>query len=131
MHFRHFAAAFAAFVVLLLPAAVSAQSTAPVMPVGTWTGTVTPPEATTTPVTFNVKADDKAITIQIDAGEHGSFPASDVAFAGTKLSFTFTPGPKLLCVLKIQDDGSFAGECTEENGPAALITMVPPKQPGA
>jgi hypothetical protein len=131
MQFRSSAAAFAAAVMLLLPAAVSAQTATPVLPVGKWTGTVTPPDGGTTPVTFDVKSSNDTITIHIDAGEHGSFPASGVAFAGTKLSFSFTPGPTVLCVLNKKDDGSFAGECTESDGSAAQITMLPPKQPGA
>lgn len=129
MQFRSFAAAFAAAALLVLPAAASAQTAQPVMPVGLWTGTVTPPMAETTPVTFDVKSSNDTITIDIDAGDHGKFPASDVVFSGTRLTFAFTPGPTVQCVLNKKDDGSFAGECTEGDGNAAQITMVPPKAP--
>ena len=133
MQFRTCAAAFAVAAMLMLPGAVSAQ-TAPAakaaIPVGKWTGTVTPPEAETTPVTFDVTSSNDTIAIQIDAGGHGSFAASEIEFAGTRLVFSFQPGPKVLCVLNKQDDGSFAGECTEGAGAAAQITMVPPKESG-
>jgi len=128
MQFRSYAAAFAAAALLLLPGAASAQTAKPTMPLGKWTGTVTPPMAETTPVTFDVKSTNDTISIQIDAGGHGSFPASEIEFAGTKIVFSFTPGPKVLCVLNKKDDGSFAGECTEGDGNAAQITMVPPKE---
>jgi hypothetical protein len=131
MQFRSYAAAFAAALMLSLPAVASAQNAAPVLQVGKWTGTVTPPNAEVTPVTFDVKSSNDTISIQINAGEHGTFAASDIALAGTKLTFSFTPGPKVMCVLNKKDDGSFAGECTDPDGGAAQMTMLPPKEPGA
>src|SRR5687768_11188379 len=120
MKFRSYAAAFAAAALLVLPAAASAQSAKPVLPVGKWTGSVTPPMGETAPITVDVKSSNDTITLHIDAGDHGSFPVSNVVFDGTKLTFSFTPGPVVQCVLNKKDDGSYAGECTEGSGEAAL-----------
>ena len=128
MNFRTYAAAFAAAVVLMLPAAASAQTAKPSLPIGTWTGTVTPPNGETAPITLDVKSSNDTIAITINAGPHGSFQVNEVALADSKLTFWFTPGPRVDCVLNKKDDGSYEGQCTEGDGSAALITMVPPKK---
>ena len=131
MKVHRYAVVFVAAIMLLLPSAVSAQTATPTLPVGKWTGTVTPPDGETAAVTFDVKSSNDTIAIQINAGDHGTFETSDVKLAGTKLTFSFTPGPRVLCELEKKEDGSFAGHCAEDNGKVALITMVPPKEGGA
>jgi hypothetical protein len=117
----------ALFALLALPLAASAQTAAPVkLAVGTWTGTVTPPnEPQPMNITYEVsyKADTLAITLV--AGDHGSFPLNELEVTDTKISFSFTPGPKVVCALAAKD-GGYAGDCTDDGGNVVPMTMTPP-----
>ena len=55
----------------------------------------------------------------------------DVKLVDKKLSFWFTPGPKVVCELNGKDDGSFAGNCVADDGVQVPMTMVPPKKEGS
>jgi hypothetical protein len=104
----------------LLNSAVSAQA----LPTGTWTGSVTPPGDAPLALTFDVSAGDTiSILIHFDQGD---FPASDAKLAGDTLTFRFQPGPIVRCNLVRKGDGSFSGECSDEDGISAILLMVPP-----
>ncbi len=107
---------------LLAPGVCAAQSLKP----GTWTGTVIPPEGEPALVTYDVTVNGDSLGIVIHAGEHGDFVTEGARFADGKLTFRFSPGPVVSCTLTQGDKGIFAGRCTEEDGSAAQVTMVPP-----
>lgn len=107
---------------LTIPAVCSAQS----LKSGTWTGTVVPPEGDTTSVTFDVTVNGDSLGIVIHAGEHGDFITQQGHYADGKISFIFTPGPQVTCVLSRNEEGAFSGGCVEEDGSVAQVTMVPP-----
>ena len=117
----------AALFALALPLAASAQSAAPAkLAVGTWTGSVTPPnEPEPQNITFEVsyKADTLAITLV--AGDHGSFPLNDIQVTDSKISFSFTPGPKVVCALETKGIG-YAGDCKDDEGNIVPMSMAPP-----
>jgi hypothetical protein len=95
-----------------------------------WQGSVTFSEASGTDATFRVTVDGDvlgAITM-VYAGEEFAF--EKLEHAGTRVAFSFRPGPDLLeCALEQEDDGSYAGQCppnVPESQVLVRITMVPP-----
>jgi hypothetical protein len=116
-----FAAALAAL--LTLPALGAAQA----LESGIWTGTASAPDGEVA-ITFDVKVSGDTIAITLNAGEHGSFKLEEVKLVEKKLSFWFTPGPKVVCELNRRDDGAFAGNCTDDGGTLVPMTMIPPKK---
>jgi hypothetical protein len=120
----------ALFALLALPLNSSAQSAAPVkLAAGTWTGTViTPGNQDPTNVTFEVGYKGDTLQVALVVGEHGTFDLKELEVTETKISFSFTPGPKVVCVLKPQESG-YAGECLDDQGGVAPLTMVPPAKP--
>ncbi len=113
-----------AALLVLLPLAASAQEK---IEAGKWTGTVTPPGEATVNVTYDVTVKGDTIGITLNAGEHGSFVVEEVKLVDGKLTFSFTPGPRIACTLNKKPDGSFAGQCTDGQQPADMV-MMPPKK---
>lgn len=110
----------------LLASALPAQS----LPSGTWTGSVTPPDDNPLAITFDVASGD-SISILIHFADRGDYPASEAKLASDTLTFWFQPGPVVRCNLVKQGNGSFSGECADEDGMSATMLMVPPaKQEG-
>ena len=68
--------------------------------------------------------------MMINLGEHGSFPAGSIKFSASSFEFIFSPGPVVSCVLLKAEDGSYAGNCTDDGGDAARLVVTPPKQQG-
>lgn len=126
----------ALFALVALPLGASAQTAAPAkLATGTWTGTITTPgNNEPTDLTYNVeyKADALAITMGVGANnEHGKFPLSDIKLFNGALTFSFTPGPKVLCDLKAKDAG-YEGSCKDDQGNVVPLTMMPPvKKPNS
>ena len=111
---------------IALPMTATAQDAPPAKLVtGTWTGVVTPPDGSVE-VTYEVSYKGDTLTIVLTAGGHGIFTLNDVEHTATKLSFTFTPGPTVVCALKPNAEGGYAGDCTDDGGLAVPMTMVPP-----
>ncbi|HEX6559717.1 MAG TPA: hypothetical protein VF021_09655 [Longimicrobiales bacterium] len=123
-------AVLAAIVLALTPMAAGAQQTTePALETGTWTGVVTPPDGEIVNVTYDVAVrNDGALAIVINAGQHGTFAASDIKTDAAKLSFAFTPGPRVVCMLARKNDKSYEGDCSDDNGAPAHMTMVPPRK---
>ena len=110
---------------LLAASAAQAQKLEP----GKWTGTITPPgEQPAVEVTYDVTVNGDSLSMTINAGEHGSFPASGMKLAAGKLTFAFTPGPPVDCTLTRQDDGAYSGTCKDPQGGIATLVMNPPKK---
>lgn len=122
---KRFAILLSAALPLLAAVPADAQKLEP----GKWTGTVTPPgEEATVQVTYDVAMKGDTIGITINAGEHGSFSASEVKLTDATLTFWFMPGPRVDCTLTRREDGAFQGPCTDAEGGVASMLMVPPKK---
>lgn len=118
----------ALFGLIAIPAAAAAQDAAPVKLVaGTWTGTVIPPDGATD-VTYEVSYSGDTLNIVLVAGQHGRFPLHELAVTATKISFSFTPGPRVVCALTADDKGAYSGDCTDDGGLVVPMTMVPPSK---
>lgn len=104
---------------------------------GTWTGTVTPPGETALEVQYEVSYDEEgalAITLLPPAGVGAppSIPFNDIALEDEALTFGWSAGDTALdCELLLLEDGSFEGECVDEDGVPGFLTMVPPADEGA
>jgi hypothetical protein len=120
--------AVAAAALLTLSSAAAAQQTAaPKIEVGAWTGQVVQPDGQVTDVIYDIAYAGDTLKITIKAGDHGSFETSDVKLETDKLSFTFTPGPAVVCVLN-KKDAIYSGVCTAEDGSTATMDLAPPKK---
>lgn len=127
MSFTSRAFAIAFFVIAASPLAAHAQDAGPArLAAGIWTGTVAPPNEGSVDVAFDVSYKGDTLGIVLVAGEHGQFTLNELEFTGTKLSFSFTPGPVVICVLTPAETGGYAGECTDDGGTVVPMTMVPP-----
>jgi hypothetical protein len=51
----------------------------------------------------------------------------DIEVSDDGIVFTWEPGPEVHCQLNLQNDETYAGECTDENGGMGNMTMVPPE----
>jgi hypothetical protein len=112
--------------ILAVPAAGAAQKLEP----GTWSGTVTPPDEPTVQVTNVVKVSGDTTSIQLHAGEHGTFLFNEVKIVSDKLTFHWCPGGggRLNCTLTRRADAAWAGSCLDPEGRAGQLVMVPPKK---
>lgn len=111
------------FTTLAMAATMHAQSLQP----GTWTGTIAPPGSEPFDVTYDVVLDGDSVAITVHA-PLGDRPFHDIEVSDKELTFWFEPGPPVNCVLVKQEDGSYAGDCIDEDGSAGQVTMVPPKE---
>ena len=120
----------AAFGFLALPVAASAQSAAPAkLAVGTWTGTIiTPGNQEADNITYEVEYQADTLAITLVAGDHGKFALNEIKLADSKLSFSFVPGPKVVCALNWKDT-AYIGECKDDDGAIVPLTMTPPAKP--
>ena len=122
--------AIALFAIAVVPMTAAAQDAPPARLVtGTWTGVVTPPDGSVE-VTYDVSYKGDTLSVVLTAGPHGKFTLNDLEHTATKLSFTFTPGPTVVCSLKPNAEGGYAGDCTDDGGLAVPMTMVPPVKDG-
>ena len=113
---RYSALAVAAAALLTISSAASAQQAAvPKMEVGEWTGQVTPPDGQTVNVIYAVSYAGDTLKITIKAAEHGNFETTDVKLETDKLSFKFSPGVTVSCVLS-KKEAAYVGSCTDDGG---------------
>ena len=125
---RYSALAVAAVALLTFSSAASAQQTAgPKLEVGAWTGQVTPPDGGTVNVVYDVTYAGDTLKITIKAAEHGTFETTDVKLEADKLSFKFSPGVTVSCVLN-KKEAAYVGSCTDDGGGVATMDLSPPKK---
>lgn len=116
----------ALFGLIAIPAAAAAQDAPPVkLAAGTWTGTVIPPDGAMD-VTYEVAYSGDTLNVVLVAGQHGKFALQELAVTATKISFSFTPGPRVVCALTVNEKGAYSGDCTDDGGLVVPMTMVPP-----
>ena len=127
MSFLHRITMAALVALLTLPAVSFAQTTAPAKLVsGTWTGAITTPgNPTPTDIEYEVVYKEDALAITLVVAGRERFPLEDIEVSDGKISFSFRPGPHVVCVLK-HGEAAYAGECTDGEGGVAPLTMVPP-----
>ena len=53
-------------------------------------------------------------------------PLNAISLKGDMLSYTFSAGVLVRCVVERQDDGGYTGECKTRNGATGRHTMKPP-----
>ena len=95
---------------------------------GTWGGTMTPPGGETEEITYAVKTVDGELTIILGVPNgRRAVPASDIRLEPDTLYFSWTPGTRVDCTLRLQEDGSYEGECKDPSGESGYLTMVPPQ----
>ena len=111
--------------VLAAPQAGAAQKLA----AGTWTGSIAPPGNAATPATFDVRVSGDTTSIMIKT-QYGDFPFEQIKVLADRITFTFTPGTPVNCVLMLRPDKSFGGDCTDGDGEKGQIVMVPPAKQG-
>ncbi len=92
---------------------------------GTWTGSMMPPGGDEAAVEYTVSHEDGQLAISL-ASPMGEFPFSDIGFEDGALTFAWTPGPTIECALEPQEDGSFYGDCEDEDGGIGQLRMIPP-----
>jgi hypothetical protein len=112
-----------AVVTLVMPVSLAAQK----LTVGTWTGTISPPDQAALDATFDVRmsGDTTKITLKADGR---AIEASDVKVEPTRLLFSFSPGGDAIqCALLLRDDRSYSGDCLDPQGGKGVIVMRPPK----
>ena len=114
---------------LFLAASLVAASSAPLaaqdLAVGTWTGTMVPPEGVSAPVAFEV-VDDDGLAITMTVEGTAPRPLETVVLNGDLLTFSFRMGTDVRCELERQPDGSFTGPCSSAAMQMGTLTMEPP-----
>ena len=117
-------AAVAAAVLFAFP--VSAQE----LPAGMWTGSVTTPDGDVIEVEYDVVHGEEGLAIAIipppGLAPQDRFEFENVALEDGVLTFNWSPGVWLDCALDLQEDGSYEGECLDEEGAPGILRMVPP-----
>jgi len=126
------AAMCACALVLCQAAGVSGQKLEP----GRWTGNVTVAEMPSQVMTlsFDVKAVGDSVEVMMTFDQMPQMPMklNGLKIADNKLTFTFSPPNAVVsCSLALQEDRSWAGDCADEGGDTARVTMIPPKKDGA
>ena len=108
--------------VLAYPSVTRAQD----MVEGTWSGTMTQPDASRPlPLKYQVsRVDDDLVIVMLSP--MGRMPFSDIEFSDGVLRFTWQSGPLIQCQLEPQDDGGYSGDCVAEDGAKGQLRMVPP-----
>ena len=99
---------------------------------GTWTGKITPPDSPPFPVTVKVTAAEESVSAELRWGDFGRFPLREIEVADDRITFTlmFGEGDALRCDLARQDDGSFAGDCVNEDDEPGGLILTPPSAEG-
>lgn len=116
-----------AVVALVLVAVVSMPVTGSAQDLqdGVWTGTVSPPGGEDVDVTYEVSHEGSELAVKM-VTPMGNFPFAEVRFEEGVLLFSWSPGPVLECRLDPDDDGSYYGDCVEEDDEPGQLLMVPP-----
>ncbi len=113
---------------VLLLAAISTTAAGQSLETGTWTGTVYPPDGEAVSVTFDVRGEGSDLVITMQDTPMGALELIDIELSESTLEFAWVPGGMLLtCKLERQEDGSYKGPCTDEDGVPGTIVMVPPE----
>jgi hypothetical protein len=95
---------------------------------GKWTGTIFPPNGQTISVGFNVSGEGAELAITMTGTPVGDIEFLDVELTDTVLGFAWVAGnTALTCKLEQQDDGSYEGPCTDDDGVPGTIVMMPPR----
>ena len=104
---------------------------AQVLELGTWTGTMFPPQGeASVDVRYDVGEKDGYLTIVMTGvpDQGMSIVFNEVMLDGDQLIFWWEPGSRVDCTLLPREDGIFEGICTDGSGPdgEGTLRMVPP-----
>ena len=92
---------------------------------GTCEGTTVLPSGSSVQTDFDVTVENGELAITYHSVQ-GPLPLTDISLEGDTLSYTFSAGVLVRCVVERQDDGSYTGECKTGNGETGRHTMKPP-----
>ena len=92
---------------------------------GTWEGTTVLPDGSSVQTDFDVTVENGELAITYHSVQ-GPLPLTDISLEGETLSYTFSAGVLVRCVVQRQEDGSYTGECKTGNGETGRHTMTPP-----
>ena len=105
----------------------SACAHAPTLVNGTWIGSGVPPGGGFVELEYKVTGEGDSLAITV-VGEFGEFAANDILLEDDELKFWFSFGERFECVLKLQEDESYFGDCVGVSGDVASLRMGPPPQ---
>ena len=92
---------------------------------GTWEDTTVLPSGSSVQTDFDVTVENGELASTYHSVQ-GPLPLTDISLEGDTLSYTFSAGVLVRCVVERQDDGSYTGECKTGNGETGRHTMKPP-----
>jgi len=92
---------------------------------GTWEGTTVLPDGSSVQTNFDVTIENGELAITYHSVQ-GPVPLTDISLDGDTLSYTFSAGVAVRCVVQRQEDGGYTGECKTGNGETGRHTMTPP-----
>ena len=92
---------------------------------GTWVGATILPDGSVVQTNFDVTTENGELAITYHSMQ-GPVPLTDISLDGDTLSYTFSAGIEVQCVVQRRDDGSYTGECKTGNGETGRHTMTPP-----
>lgn len=93
---------------------------------GTWSGTMTQPNARgPLSLEYEITHDDDGLAI-VMVSPMGRMRFSGIEFSDGVLRFTWHPGPLVECQLEPQGDGGYSGDCVDQGGARGQLRMVPP-----
>lgn len=107
---------------LAVAPALVAQSLTP----GSWTGTMALASGPQVVMIYRVTATGDSVTLTMQAVNGPEIPASIMELEKDRLIFTWGAEPLTTCRLQRRKDGSYAGKCTNPDGPVGDIAMIPP-----
>lgn len=92
---------------------------------GTWQGATILPNGSVVQTNFDVATENGELAITYHSVQ-GPVPLTDISLDGDTLSYTFSAGIVVQCVVQRRDDGSYTGEYRTGNGETGRHTMTPP-----
>lgn len=106
------------------------------MKLKTLEGTMTPPDQETMEITYEMGWNEDGAKGWIvgtdESGEPMRHEMTDLVMEGDNLSYQFSPDGTMIvsCTLTKQEDGGFAGDCTDDQaeGRTGKMTVAPPKE---
>ncbi len=123
LRFRSFG--LTAFLLLSALVPSGCAHTSPTLVNGTWFGSGGPPGGGSVELEYEVVGARDSLAITILA-EFGEFEAHEIRLESDELRFWHQVDERYDCVLKLQEGGSYSGDCVGESGAVVSLRMRPP-----
>lgn len=96
------------------------------LPTGTWSGSMTLAGGPEVPLVYTVTAAGDSVHLTMNAVGGPAIPLQVTERKGDRLTISWTAGTTTTCPLKRQKNGSYRGKCSNPDGTAAELVMIPP-----